>query len=39
MALQTITNIKIGEIRITNFNKLEVFQTIHDHHTFSFEVR
>ncbi|MBE8724241.1 phage baseplate assembly protein V [Flavobacterium hungaricum] len=39
MALQTITTIKIGEIRITNFNKLEVFQTIHDHHTFSFEVR
>lgn len=39
MALQTITNIKIGEIRIANFNKLEVFQTIHDHHTFSFEVR
>ncbi|SCY24361.1 Uncharacterized conserved protein, implicated in type VI secretion and phage assembly [Flavobacterium anhuiense] len=39
MALQTITNIKIGEIRITNFSKLEVFQTIHDHHTFSFEVR
>jgi type VI secretion system secreted protein VgrG len=37
MALQTIT--KIGEIRIANFNKLEVFQTIHDHHTFSFEVR
>lgn len=39
MALQTITIIKVGEIRITNFNKLEVFQTIHDHHTFSFEVR
>lgn len=39
MALQTITNIKIGDIRIANFNKLEVFQTIHDHHTFSFEVR
>ncbi|MGN7812890.1 contractile injection system protein, VgrG/Pvc8 family, partial [Flavobacterium sp. 22659] len=31
--------IKVGEIRITNFNKLKIFQTIHDHHTFSFEVR
>ena len=39
MALQTITTIKVGEIRITNFNKLKIFQTIHDHHTFSFEVR
>jgi hypothetical protein len=39
MALQTITTIKVGEIKITNFNKLKIFQTIHDHHTFSFEVR
>ncbi|GAA3775808.1 contractile injection system protein, VgrG/Pvc8 family [Flavobacterium ginsengiterrae] len=39
MALQTITTIKIGEIEIRNFSNLEVFQTIHDHHTFSFEVR
>lgn len=39
MALQTITTIKIGEIIIKNFTKLEIVQKIHDHHTFSVEVR
>ena len=39
MALQTITTIKIGEIIITNFSHLKVNQKIHDHHTFSIEVR
>lgn len=39
MALQTITTIKIGEIVITNFRHLKVNQKIHDHHSFSLEVR
>ncbi|MFC4478431.1 phage baseplate assembly protein V [Flavobacterium chungangensis] len=39
MALQTITTIKIGQTVITNFTSLKVVQKIHDHHTFSLEVR
>ncbi|MBJ2122854.1 type VI secretion system Vgr family protein [Flavobacterium sp. IB48] len=39
MALQTVTTIKVGEIQITNFSGLEIIQTIHDHHSFSFQVR
>jgi type VI secretion system secreted protein VgrG len=39
MALQTTTTIKIGETVITNFSRLKVNQKIHDHHTFSLEVR
>jgi type VI secretion system secreted protein VgrG len=39
MALQTVTTIKIGETIIKNFSHLEVNQNIHDHHTFSVEVR
>ncbi|WET01689.1 contractile injection system protein, VgrG/Pvc8 family [Flavobacterium sp. YJ01] len=39
MALQTVTTIKIGETIITNFSKLEIIQKIHDHHSFSIEVR
>jgi type VI secretion system secreted protein VgrG len=39
MALQTTTTIKIGETIITNFCRLKVNQKIHDHHTFSLEVR
>ncbi|MCR4030197.1 MULTISPECIES: phage baseplate assembly protein V [Flavobacterium] len=39
MALQTVTTIKVGGIRISNFSGLEIIQTIHDHHSFSFQVR
>ena len=39
MALQTDTTIKIGETIIRNFTKLKVNQKIHDHHTFSLEIR
>ncbi|PBJ13096.1 type VI secretion system Vgr family protein [Flavobacterium sp. ACN6] len=39
MALQTITTIKIGQTVITNFTSLKVVQKIHDHHTFSLDVR
>lgn len=39
MALQTNTTIKIGETVIKNFSHLKVNQEIHDHHTFSIEVR
>lgn len=39
MALQTVTTIKIGETVIKNFSHLQVNQNIHDHHTFSVEVR
>ncbi|GAA3757723.1 phage baseplate assembly protein V [Flavobacterium ginsengiterrae] len=39
MALQTNTTIKIGQTSITNFNNLKIIQKIHDHHTFSFEIR
>lgn len=39
MALQTTTTIKIGEILITNFDNLKIIQNIHDHHTFSVELR
>jgi len=39
MALQTVTTIKIGETIITNFSKLKIIQKIHDHHSFSIEVR
>ncbi|AWK04000.1 hypothetical protein HYN56_07050 [Flavobacterium crocinum] len=39
MALQTITTIKIGQTVVTNFSYLKVVQKIHDHHTFSLEVR
>jgi len=39
MALQTITTIKIGETIIRNFTKLTIAQKIHDHHTFSLQVR
>ena len=39
MALQTITTIKIGETVIKNFSHLQINQEIHDHHTFSIEVR
>ena len=39
MALQTTTTIKIGEIAITNFSNLKIIQNIHDHHTFSVELR
>ncbi|MFD1603398.1 contractile injection system protein, VgrG/Pvc8 family [Flavobacterium artemisiae] len=39
MALQTTTTIKIGETIIKNFSHLEINQQIHDHHTFSIEIR
>ncbi|KAF2507620.1 type IV secretion protein Rhs [Flavobacterium zhairuonense] len=39
MALQTNTIIKIGETIIKNFSHLQINQEIHDHHTFSIEVR
>lgn len=39
MALQTVTTIKIGETTIKNFSHLTINQEIHDHHTFSVEVR
>jgi len=39
MALQTITTIKIGETVIKNFSHLKIDQKIHDHHTFSIELR
>ena len=39
MALNTDTTIKIGDIIIRNFSHLEINQVIHDHHTFSIEVR
>ncbi|MBJ2123196.1 phage baseplate assembly protein V [Flavobacterium sp. IB48] len=39
MALQTSTTIKIGHTVITNFSNLKIVQKIHDHHTFSLEVR
>jgi len=39
MALQTDTTIKIGETIIRNFTKLKVNQKIHNHHTFSLEIR
>lgn len=39
MALQTTTTIKIGEKIIENFTNLEIIQKIHDHHTFSFQIR
>ncbi|PAM94563.1 type IV secretion protein Rhs [Flavobacterium sp. IR1] len=39
MALQTTTTIKIGDTVIKNFSHLQVNQEIHDHHTFSIEVR
>jgi type VI secretion system secreted protein VgrG len=39
MALQTVTTIKIGETIITNFSKLKIIQKIHDHHSFSIQVR
>lgn len=39
MALQTVTTIKIGETIIANFSKLKIIQKIHDHHSFSIEVR
>jgi len=39
MALQTNTTIKIGETIIRNFTKLIVNQKIHNHHTFSVEIR
>ncbi|WP_456314306.1 hypothetical protein [Pseudomonas shirazensis] len=39
MALQTNTTIKIGETIIRNFTKLIVNQKIHNHHTFSLEIR
>lgn len=39
MALQTVTIIKVGGIGISNFSRLEIIQTIHDHHSFSFQVR
>ncbi|KIO50862.1 phage baseplate assembly protein V [Flavobacterium hibernum] len=39
MALQTVTTIKIGETIINNFSNLQIVQKIHDHHTFSIEVR
>ncbi|UUF13567.1 contractile injection system protein, VgrG/Pvc8 family [Flavobacterium panici] len=39
MALQTNTTIKIGETIIKNFSHLKINQEIHDHHTFSIEVR
>ena len=39
MALQTDTTIKIGETIIRNFSHLQINQEIHDHHTFSLEIR
>ncbi|MFH6991399.1 type VI secretion system Vgr family protein [Flavobacterium sp. FlaQc-48] len=39
MALNTDTTIKIGDIIIRNFSHLKINQKIHDHHTFSIEVR
>jgi type VI secretion system secreted protein VgrG len=39
MALQTNTTIKIGETVVTNFSHLQINQEIHDHHTFSLEMR
>lgn len=39
MALQTVTTIKIGEMIIKNFSRLKITQKIHDHHTFSIQVR
>jgi len=39
MALQTSTTIKIGQTVITNFSGLKIIQKIHDHHTFSLEIR
>lgn len=39
MALQTDTTIKIGETIIKNFSHLHINQDIHNHHTFSIEVR
>jgi len=39
MALQTSTTIKIGQTVITNFSGLKITQKIHDHHTFSLEIR
>lgn len=38
MALPTDTTIKIGDLRIHNFNHLEIIQKIHDHHTFTLEI-
>lgn len=39
MALQTTTTIKIGETIIKNFSGLTINQEIHNHHTFSIEIR
>ncbi|MEP6805535.1 MAG: type IV secretion protein Rhs, partial [Flavobacterium sp.] len=39
MALQTTTTIKIGDTIVKNFTHLEINQEIHDHHTFSIELR
>lgn len=39
MALQTDTTIKIGETIIRNFSHLKIIQKIHDHNTFTLEVR
>jgi type VI secretion system secreted protein VgrG len=39
MALQTHTTIKIGEKLIRNFSGLKVVQKIHDHHTFTLQIR
>ncbi|TDO82985.1 uncharacterized protein involved in type VI secretion and phage assembly [Flavobacterium chryseum] len=39
MALQTDTTIKIGETLIRNFSHLKIIQKIHDHNTFTLEVR
>ncbi|MBF4515639.1 type IV secretion protein Rhs [Flavobacterium sp. ANB] len=39
MALQTDTTIKIGETIIRNFSRLAIIQKIHDHHSFTLEVR
>lgn len=39
MALQTHTTIKIGEKTIRNFSGLKIVQKIHDHHTFTLQIR
>ncbi len=39
MSLQVQSIIKIGKTTITNFSNLKIEQKIHDHHTFSVEIR
>lgn len=39
MALQTDTTLKIGENIFKNFSHLKITQKIHDHHSFTFQIR